>query len=94
MSSGWGDEFLALSRQFDRAEESVYGRAAGHHLRAGGPARIVIHRSAYCADEPAVGVRSVEPSPELLVRRNTEHAGEQSSRNADEHAQKTSERSH
>ena len=28
LSSGWGDEFIALSEQFDRAEERAYGRAA------------------------------------------------------------------
>ena len=28
LSSGWGDEFIALSAQFDRAEERAYGRAA------------------------------------------------------------------
>jgi hypothetical protein len=28
LSSGWGDEFIALSAQFDRAKESAYGRAA------------------------------------------------------------------
>jgi hypothetical protein len=28
VSSGWDDEFIALSAQFDRAEERAYGRSA------------------------------------------------------------------
>ena len=28
LSSGWVDEFIYLSRQFDRAEQAAYGRAA------------------------------------------------------------------
>jgi hypothetical protein len=28
LSSGWGDEFIYLSMDFDRAEGEAYGRAA------------------------------------------------------------------